>query len=493
MQYKSTRNKNNIKTSRKALLQGIAEDGGLFVPEEFPDFSKKLKELLPLSYQDLAFEILKVFFADFEEDALKASIQQAYDEKFHRKEIAPLVKKKNLFFLELFHGPTLAFKDMALSILPFLLQLALKKEEKIEELVILTATSGDTGKAALEGFSNRENIKIIVFYPINGVSPIQKRQMITHEGENVLVVGIEGNFDDAQRGLKSLFNDPLLKEELSHNDLSLSSANSINIGRLIPQIVYYFHGYFSMVQRGEISLGEKINVVVPTGNFGNILAAYYSKKMGLPINKLICASNDNNVLSDFFKEGVYDRKRDFKTTNSPSMDILVSSNLERLLFHISGEEDHTVDALMEDLNTKEKYEINASMKEGLEDFWGGYAKEEEVLEGISKVYKASSYLMDTHTSVAYCVYEKYKEKTGDSTKSLIVSTASPYKFAKSVGNALDLKTDSLDDFHVIENLSSMAKLEIPLSIKELKEKQVLHKKVCKKESMETVVKNFLGV
>ncbi len=492
MDYVSTRNKNLKITSCQAILQGISEDGGLFLPEKIPVLKEDLNQLLPMDYKDLAFTIMKYFFTDFEERELRSCIQKAYDNKFDTPVIVPVVKKKDVYFLELFHGPTLAFKDIALSILPHLLTTALNKLKINKEVLILTATSGDTGKAALQAFSNVNQVRIMVFYPQKGVSEIQKRQMITHEGSNTRVVGIEGNFDDAQSGVKKLFHDPDLKEKLDQNNIMLSSANSINIGRLIPQVVYYFYGYLNLLKNKEIHSGENINVVVPTGNFGNILAAYYAKKMGLPIHKLICASNENNVLTDFFRRGEYDVHRSFKMTSSPSMDILISSNLERLLFEISGGDDTLTKKLISSLQSKGKYTITKSMEERLEDFYGNFAWEEEVFESISKLFQNTDYVMDPHTAVAYKVYEKYQEKTRDATKTLIASTANPFKFGKSVGKALGLEIVK-DDFQILDKISDVAKLEIPKNIKELKNKKILHPYSCKKEEMQEMVADFVKV
>ncbi len=492
MNYISTRDKNISKSPCEAILQGISEDGGLFLPEKTPALKEDLNELINLNYKDLAYTIMKYFFTDFKDGELRDCIERAYDKKFDSKDIVPIVKKDNLYFLELFHGPTLAFKDMALSILPHLLNTALSKLNIQREILILTATSGDTGKAALEGFSDVDNIKIMVFYPQDGVSEIQKRQMITHGGNNTKVVGINGNFDDAQNGVKSLFNDSELKMAVNNKNTMLSSANSINIGRLVPQIVYYFYGYLNLLKNKEIKSGEKINVVVPTGNFGNILAAYYAKKMGLPINKLICASNENNVLTDFFNTGEYNIEREFKLTSSPSMDILISSNLERLLFEISEGEDLLTKELIEDMQNNGKYTITKSMEERLKDFYGNFATEKEVQESILSLYKSSSYVIDTHTAVAYSVYQKYKNQTGDNTKTLIASTASPYKFGRSVGKALGIE-DMEDDFKVLEELSIIANNKIPSSISDLKNMDIVHNQACEVHEMKSMVEKFIGI
>ncbi|HHT50843.1 MAG TPA: threonine synthase [Eubacteriaceae bacterium] len=491
MNYISTRNKKIIKTPSEAILQGISEDGGLFVPEKLPKLNESIDKLIGKSYKDLAFTIMKYFFTDFTEDELKNCIDLAYDQKFDREEIVPVVKKDGVFFLELFHGPTLAFKDMALSILPHLLNTALKKLAIDKEILILTATSGDTGKAALEGFGNVDNIKIMVFYPQDGVSEIQKLQMLTHQGDNTCVVGIYGNFDDAQNGVKELFNDRNFNNELADINILLSSANSINIGRLVPQIVYYFYGYLNILETNEIRSGEKINIVVPTGNFGNILAAYYAKNMGLPVNKLICASNENNVLTDFFNTGIYDIRRDFKMTSSPSMDILISSNLERLLFEISNRKDELTKELVNNLKIDKKYSISPAMKENLKDFYGGFANEKKVEESIGQLFKTTDYLIDTHTSVAYSVYKDYREKLQDDTKTLIASTASPFKFGASVGRALGIE-ELEDDFEILYELAKLSHLEIPKNIQDLKNKDIIHNNICEKNEMQSMVVKFLS-
>lgn len=492
MNYISTRDKKIGKSPCEAILQGISEDGGLFLPEKTPALEEDLNDLINFNYKDLAFTIMKYFFTDFKDEELRDCIESAYDKKFDNKDIVPIVKKERLYFLELFHGPTLAFKDMALSILPHLLNTALAKLNIEKEILILTATSGDTGKAALEGFSNVENIKIMVFYPQNGVSEIQKRQMITHGGDNTQVVGIYGNFDDAQNGVKTLFNDTELKKDLENKNTMLSSANSINIGRLVPQIVYYFYGYLNLLKNKDIKTDEKINVVVPTGNFGNILAAYYAKKMGLPINKLICASNENNVLTDFFNTGEYNIRREFKMTSSPSMDILISSNLERLLFEISDRDDLLTKNLIMDMQNNGKYTITKSMEEKLKDFYGNFATEKEVQDNISRLFKSSRYVMDTHTAVAYSVYQKYKVQTGDNTKTLIASTASPYKFGRSVGRALGIE-DMNDDFEILDVLSNITNNKVPSSIADLKNMDIIHNQACEVNEMKSMVEKFIGI
>lgn len=490
--YKSTRdNKINL-TSSEAILKGIADDGGLFVPDEFPQMEIDWDYLSSLNYKELAFDILKLFLTDFTEEELKYCINSAYDEKFDTKVIAPLTKKMGAYFLELYHGPTLAFKDMALSILPYFIKISAKKNNVNKKICILTATSGDTGKAALEGFSDVEGTKIIVFYPVNGVSEIQKRQMVTQEGNNTEVIAINGNFDDAQTGVKEIFNNKEILEELEEKGYLFSSANSINIGRLLPQIVYYFYSYIQLLKNGEIGKGDKINFTVPTGNFGNILAGYYAKKLGLPINKLICASNINNILFDFLSTGMYDKRRDLNLTVSPSMDIIVSSNLERLLYNISGNDSEYVNNLMNALYKAGYYKIDSKIKKGLEDFYGGYAKEDETLKSIKEVFEKEHYLIDTHTAVAYSVYKGYKAETNDDTKTVILSTASPFKFPKSVINAINTEISGADDFSLIKIISEFSGVTIPKGIINIEKKQILHNKLCNKEEMMQSVKDSLN-
>ena len=487
--YKSTRGKEEAVTASKAILQGLAGDGGLFVPEEIPGLDLSMEQLAGMSYQETAYEILKLFLTDFTEEELKYCIRSAYDEKFDTEAVAPLAKVDGAYYLELFHGATIAFKDMALSVLPYLMTTAAKKNNIQNEIVILTATSGDTGKAALAGFADVPGTRIIVFYPKNGVSPIQEKQMVTQKGDNTFVVGIQGNFDDAQSGVKAIFADKALKEELDRAGFQLSSANSINIGRLAPQIVYYVYACAKLLEEGELAAGERVNVVVPTGNFGNILAAYYAKQMGAPIGKLICASNDNKVLYDFFQTGEYDRNRPFILTTSPSMDILISSNLERLLYRIAGADAEKDVELMGALEKEGKYRITQQMKEQLEDFCGYYATEEEAAAVIAGVYGNTGYVMDTHTAVAACAYKKYTKETGDETKTVIASTASPYKFARSVMEAVDAeKYGGMTDFELIDELSKISGVEVPKAVEELRTAPVRHKTVCRASDMKKTVR-----
>lgn len=484
MRFISTRGEENSISSLQAIINGISKDGGLYVPEKFPKLYEKIKNKNNLSYEELSFEVIKEFFTDFTEDEIKTAIDSAYKNRFKVVE--------NHGFLELYHGPTSAFKDAALLFLPQIMKFAKVKEKINDDIVILAATSGDTGKAALEGFSNLEGFKVMVYYPKGKVSAVQEMQMVTQKANNVRVLGIRGNFDQAQRGVKEIFGDNEFKEDLLSRGIRLSSANSINIGRLIPQIIYYYYGYFQLVNKQKIKLGDKINVVVPTGNFGNILAAYYAREMGLPIAKFICASNENKVLSDFFNEGVYDKRRELVVTESPSMDILVSSNLERLLFEASNRNSNEIEKLMDDLNTKGLYVINDEMKEFLKDFYGNHANTEEVYEAIQSLYEKKGYLIDTHTAVANVVLNKYIKATNDTTPYLIASTASPYKFPRSITNALGIDTENNNDFEVIEKLNGYCMVDIPNNLKGLNNNKVLHDYTCDVSDMRKVLEKFLG-
>ena len=491
--YKSTRNADKTVTASQAILKGLAEDGGLFVPTELPKLDVTMDELKTMSYQETAYAVMKQFLTDFTEEELKHCINSAYDSKFDTEVIAPLVKVGDTYHLELFHGATIAFKDMALSILPHLLTTAAKKNNVTKDIVILTATSGDTGKAALAGFADVPGTKIIVFYPKNGVSKVQELQMVTQKGDNTSVVAIHGNFDNAQSGVKALFEDKELEKELSDAGYQFSSANSINIGRLVPQVVYYVYAYAKLLENEEIENGEEINVTVPTGNFGNILAAYYVKQMGVPIAKLICASNENKVLFDFFKTGKYDRNREFVLTSSPSMDILISSNLERLIYTIAGQDAKKNSELMEALKKDGVYEITPEMKEKLSDFEGGYSTEEETKETIGATYKSTGYVMDTHTAVAAHVSRAYRDASKDQKKMLVASTASPYKFARSVMTAIDEKYDELEEFALIDELEKVSGVAIPNAIEEIRNAQIRHTKECDVDKMKETVKEILGV
>ena len=491
--YSSTRNGGSKITASQAILKGLSDDGGLFVPDHIPTLRHSMRELTGKSYQEIAYEVMSLFLTDFTQDELMNCIDRAYDSKFDTKVIAPLVEAEGTYYLELFHGSTIAFKDMALSILPHLMITAAKKNHVENEIVILTATSGDTGKAALAGFAGVEGTKIIVFYPKDGVSPIQEKQMVTQKGDNTFVVGIRGNFDDAQTGVKALFNDQELGKEMADAGLQFSSANSINIGRLVPQVVYYVYAYAKLIEENKIKDGEQINVVVPTGNFGNILAAFYAKNMGVPIGRLICASNENKVLYDFFVTGKYDRNREFMLTSSPSMDILISSNLERLIYRIAGNDAGKNAELMKSLSESGSYEITDQMKTQLADFYGNYADEKETAKRIKDLYESTGYILDTHTAVASAVYKKYVEDTKDKTVTVIASTASPFKFTRNVMNAIDTKYNSMSDFVLVDELSKIGNVAVPNAIEEIRTAPVLHDNVCDKTEMKAVVKSFLGI
>jgi len=499
MQYKSTRNSSISISSAEAIKQGLSVEGGLFVPESIPAMSiSEIDALKDMSYRERAKVILSKYLTDFTEEELDNCINSAYTkEKFGSENIAPVYKlNNNEYILELWHGPTCAFKDMALQILPHLLTTSMKKTGETDEVVILVATSGDTGKAALEGFRDVNGTRIIVFYPNNGVSEIQKLQMITQEGNNVGVAAVCGNFDDAQSGVKKIFTDEEYKNVLLHNSFKLSSANSINWGRLVPQIVYYFSAYADLLKGDEIKLGDKINIVVPTGNFGNILAAYYAYKMGLPVNRFICASNKNNVLTDFINTGVYNKNREFHTTISPSMDILISSNLERFLYDLSGGDDSVIADWMSKLSADGKYEVSPEVKTEITSiFTGGCADDDETMKAIKKCKSDFGYVMDTHTAVAKSVYDRYVEETGDKTKTVIASTASPFKFNQSVLIALSGHgaVAGQDEFSLLDKLAEISGMDIPDSLAELKNKPQLFNTVCEKEQMIQIVSDFLQI
>ena len=463
------------------------------MPAKLPVLGKSMEALKDPNYQDTAYEVMKCFLTDFTEEELRNCIEKAYDSKFDDEAIAPLVKVEDTYYLELFHGATIAFKDMALSILPHLMTTSAKKNQVKNEIVILTATSGDTGKAAMAGFADVEGTRIIVFYPKNGVSKVQELQMRTQKGTNVDVVAIHGNFDNAQSGVKQMFEDQELAKELADKGYQFSSANSINIGRLVPQVAYYVYAYTKLLANGEIKDGEKINVVVPTGNFGNILAAYYAKNLGVPIAKLICASNDNKVLYDFFQTGTYDKNREFVLTTSPSMDILISSNLERLIYLICGEDSEKTKKLMEELKTTGKYTITLEMKEKLADFAAGYSTEEETAESIHDTYQKTGYVMDTHTAVAAHVCGQYRAKSGDQTKCVIASTASPYKFVKSVMSAIDAENANADEFDLLPKLQEVSGVPMPQAIKDILDAKILHNLECDADKMKETVKGILNV
>lgn len=494
MQFTGTRAKSNIE-SAKAICQGISAEGGLFVPKTFPILSQEvLEKMEDMSYKERAFEVLRLYLTDFTDEEIMYCVSGAYDDTFDNNDPAPIVEvKSGENILELWHGPTCAFKDMALQLLPYLLTTSAKKVAQGKTMVILVATSGDTGKAALDGFADVENTKIIVFYPEDGVSPMQKLQMQTQAGANVKVCAIKGNFDDAQTGVKVIFTDDEIKEKLANNNMEFSSANSINFGRLVPQIVYYVSSYVDLVKTGKIQKGEKFNVVVPTGNFGNILAAYYAKQMGVPVEKLICASNKNNILTDFIKTGTYDKNRDFYTTTSPSMDILISSNLERLLFELYDKDETKVAKLMDELKQNGVYTIEEDVKQKLEaEFFGGCCDDEGTKATIAKMFNEYNYLCDTHTAVAINVYDQYVEETGDTTPTVIASTASPYKFAASVLPAVYEGELPADEFSMVEKLSSVTSTPIPTPLKSLQDKEVLHTSCIDKKDMAQFITEYLG-
>ena len=492
--YSSTRDGAAKLTASQAILKGLSDDGGLFVPNTIPKMDRSLKELSEMDYRQVAYEVMKLFFTDFTKEELQNCIDRAYDSKFDTEVIAPLVEADGAYYLELFHGATIAFKDMALSILPHLMITSARKNQSNEEIVILTATSGDTGKAALAGFAGVEGTRIIVFYPKNGVSPIQEKQMVTTKESNTFVVGIKGNFDDAQTGVKKLFADRELAKRMKNAGFVFSSANSINIGRLVPQVVYYTYAYAKLMAEGKLAEGEPMNVVVPTGNFGNILAAFYAKQMGIPIAKLICASNDNKVLFDFFETGSYDRNREFILTTSPSMDILISSNLERMIYWICGCDPEACKGFMEQLSREGKYEITEAMKAALSDFAAGYATEQETADEIRRLYEDTGYVLDTHTAVASHVYRKYRESSKDDTVTVIASTASPFKFTRSVMEAIESDVDgSASDFELVDRLSVLANVPVPGAVEEIRNAPVVHDHVCETEEMLAMVESFLGL
>lgn len=492
MYFTSTRAAENV-TAAQAIAQGISKDGGLFVPSEFPAIdSKTLNELVNMSYKERAKKVLSYYLNDYNEDEIDHCVECAYTGNFDNEEPAPLATLNDkLHILELWHGPTCAFKDMALQILPHLLTTAAAKVAPDEEKVILVATSGDTGKAALEGFADVPKTKIIVFYPVDGVSAMQKLQMTTQQGSNVAVCAIEGNFDDAQTGVKNIFSDADMQQFLAAEKKAFSSANSINFGRLVPQIIYYVSAYCDLVKNGNIKMGDKINVVVPTGNFGNILAAVYARNMGIPIAKFICASNRNKILTDFIATGKYDRNREFYQTSSPSMDILISSNLERMLYHLYDNNAEVISTLMKDLKEKGVYEVSPAVIEKLQkEFFGGFCDDADCAATIKKLFSEYHYLCDTHTAVAVNVYEQYIKETNDTTPCVIASTASPYKFASAVLPALDGNAGD-DEFAMLSKLSEVSGTAVPAPLANLHDKEVLHKKCVNKTEMSAFIKDFL--
>ena len=493
LSYQSTRGGEKGLTASMAILKGLAEDGGLYMPTEIPKLEVSLEQLAGMSYQETAYEVMRLFLTDYTEEELKYCINSAYDSKFDTKEIAPLREADGVSYLELFHGSTIAFKDMALSILPYLMTTAGKKNQVENEIVILTATSGDTGKAAMAGFADVPGTRIIVFYPKGGVSRVQELQMVTQKGDNTAVVAIHGNFDDAQTGVKKIFGDLEFGKRLGAKGFQLSSANSINIGRLVPQVAYYVYAYGKMIQNKKINCGDEINVAVPTGNFGNILAAYFAKQMGLPIKTLICASNDNKVLYDFFRTGVYDKKREFILTSSPSMDILISSNLERLIYLGADCDAQENKKRMEQLGETGAYTITEKMRQKMADFWGGYATEEENRGEIKRLFDQTGYLIDTHTGVASGVYQKYVKETNDLTPTVIASTASPYKFSHSVMAAVLGNVDEKDEFASIDQMNKLSGVKIPRAVEEIRNAEIRHRRECDRDEMEAVVAEILGL
>lgn len=497
MFYNSTRNSNVKVSSAEAITQGISVDGGLFVPESIPELSlDEIKAVGEMKYADRAAFVFSKYLTDFTDAEIHYCTDNAYSTKnFETESIAELAHLfDGTYMLELWHGPTCAFKDMALQILPYFLTTSAKKINLDKKIVILVATSGDTGKAALEGFKDVEGTSILVFYPEDGVSPMQKRQMKTQEGENVGVCAIKGNFDDCQNGVKAIFTNEEVKAQLDANGLMFSSANSINWGRLVPQIVYYISSYAELVKDGEIALGEKINIVVPTGNFGNILAAYYAKHMGVPVNKLICASNVNNVLTDFINTGVYDRNRQFYATVSPSMDILISSNLERLLYLMTDKNDTVIREWFGKLSSEGKYEVSDDVKAKLqEEFCAGFCDDVQTKEAIHAVYEKYSYTCDTHTAVALKVYNDYKAATGDTTKTVIASTASPYKFSAAVLEALEGKISDIDEYDKVDRIAELSKIPVPSALADLKNKPERFNDVIDKADQKNYVLKTLGI
>jgi threonine synthase len=493
IKYRSTRGHGEHVSSSEAILKGMAPDGGLYVPSHMPSLDRSFKDLAGMDYRELSFYIISKFFTDFKKDVLLNCIDNAYDQKFDDKSIVPVIKSSDVYFIELFHGPTHSFKDMALTLLPHLIKAAARNVQNDRKIVILTATSGDTGKAALEGFSDVEGTEIIVFYPLQGVSKIQERQMITQEGENTHVIAVRGNFDDAQSGVKAIFADRDFNKTLERRGFMFSSANSINIGRLIPQIVYYVYSYLHLLKNSEIGAGGSINIVVPSGNFGNILAAYYSSRMGIPVRRLICASNINNVLYDFINKGIYDRKRKLINTSSPAMDILVSSNLERLLFDLAGQDANIIERFFLKFAETGEFEISGEMKKKLSLFYGGFATEDETFSEIKRVFVRDGYLIDTHTAVGHSVYRKYKGRTSDNTVAILSSTASPFKFPGSVAGAINRKYAGLDEFKLLDVLADISGRRVPAGLEGIADKKIRHSSTCSIREMKDAVAGILGI
>ncbi len=497
MFYNSTRNSTVKVSSAEAITQGISADGGLFVPESIPELSlDEIKAVGDMNYADRAAFVFSKYLTDFTDAEIHYCTDNAYSTKnFETESIAEIAHLfDGTYMLELWHGPTCAFKDMALQILPYFLTTSAKKINLDKKIVILVATSGDTGKAALEGFRDVEGTSILVFYPEDGVSPMQKRQMKTQEGSNVGVCALKGNFDDCQNGVKAIFTDSDVKKQLDDKGMMFSSANSINWGRLVPQIVYYVSSYAELVKDGEITAGDKINIVVPTGNFGNILAAYYAKHMGVPVNKLICASNINNVLTDFINTGVYDRNRQFYATVSPSMDILISSNLERLLYLLTDRNDALIKEWFGKLSAEGRYEVSDDIKAKIkEEFVAGYCDDVQTKQTIHEIYEKYSYTCDTHTAVAVKVYQDYKNATGDKTKTIIASTASPYKFSAAVLEAVQNEKSDLDEYDMIDRLAELSNMPVPSALADLRNKPERFNDTINKAEQKKYVLETLGI
>lgn len=490
MQYKSTRNNQYLVSASEAIIKGLADDGGLFVPTSFPTFNLDWNELKEFSYQEMATFVLRAFLDDFSAEQVQACVEAAYDDKFDDPAIAPLVEVGGKHYLELFHGPTIAFKDQALSILPHLMSTANQIQDNNRDIVILTATSGDTGKAAMAGFADVPGTKIIVFYPKGGVSSIQEQQMVSQVGDNTYVIAVNGNFDRAQSKVKELFNDETLRAKLAEHDTQFSSANSMNIGRLVPQIVYYFYAYAQMVKQQAILPGDLIDFCVPTGNFGNILAAYYAKQSGVPIDKLLCASNDNRVLYDFFHGGKYDINREFELTISPSMDILISSNFERLVFHAINEDDRLLKEYMQELTDRKSYAIPEKYHANFSEFVAEFATQTETMEEIKEVYEKTGYVLDPHTAVASKAHRKASQQSLSHKPVVIISTASPYKFPEAVLRALGIETDGLSDADLLNKLNELSGVAYPEAIEGLLEAEVRHNTTIDIEDMKATVEEI---
>lgn len=499
MRYESTRGGGSQVSAAQAIKTGLAPDGGLYVPERLPRLTREQRDgLAGLAYRERAAELIGLFLTDYTPEELRRSTGAAYGpDKFAPPAVIPLRRLDDrIFFLELWHGPTSAFKDVALQLLPYLLTGAAAKTGDADEIAILVATSGDTGKAALEGFKDVPGTRCLVFYPHGGVSEVQRLQMATQEGANVGVMAVRGNFDDAQNGVKAILIDTAYGEELARRGLRLSSANSINWGRLVPQIVYYFSAYAEMRSSGALAEGETVNIAVPTGNFGNILAAYYAREMGLPVHRLICAANANNVLADFIRTGVYDKNRPFIKTASPSMDILISSNLERLLYELADRDAAAVRGWMSGLKTEGVYRIDAAAREKLQAvFWADSGSDAETYAAIKDTFTTYGYTIDTHTGVAKCVYEKYRRATGDGRRTIIAATASPFKFAASVVEAIagPAAAAGKDEFSLLRELAQISGMEPPAALPALSEKPIRHTAVCGRTEMRAAVDRMLGI